>query len=70
MAVPTPGTHVQKNLQTSPVVGLIVTHVFSGAGTFSWEPYLERTVGGGSPEEWWIDYEFGTPASAPVRTKL
>ena len=26
--------------------------------TFSWEPYLERSIGHGQDYSWWIDYEF------------
>ena len=41
--------------------------IWGNRQTFSWEPYLQRTVPRGSSEEWTIEYEFPTPAT---RTKL
>jgi len=32
--------------------------IWGNGATFSWEPYLERTVAGGQRFSWWIDYNF------------
>ena len=32
--------------------------IWGNPNTFSWEPFLERTVGMGQSSTWWIDYEF------------
>ena len=32
--------------------------IWGNPNTFSWEPFLERTVGMGQSLTWWIDYEF------------
>lgn len=32
--------------------------IWGNGQTFSWEPYLERTLGSGQQCDWWIDYEF------------
>ena len=32
--------------------------IWGNPNTFSWEPFLERTIGGGQMLVWWIDYEF------------
>jgi hypothetical protein len=54
-------------LQKHPKLGLaaatcsyIPTYfpIWGNPHTFSWEPFLERTVGGGQEASWWIDYEF------------
>jgi hypothetical protein len=54
-------------LQKHPVVGLVAglcsyvptyVPIWGNANTFSWEPYLERTVAPGQTAEWWIDYDF------------
>lgn len=68
-------------LQRHPALGLLAATVsycpsyfpiWGNGRTFSWEPYLERTVPAGSEEEWSVDYEFPPPpASAPAaRSKL
>lgn len=53
--------------QKHPVIGLAVgtcsyvptwMPIWGNANTFSWEPYLERTVGPEQTVEWWIDYDF------------
>jgi hypothetical protein len=54
-------------LQRHPVIGLAVGTcsyvpaffpIWGNARTFSWEPFLERTVAAGQAFEWWIDYDF------------
>jgi len=54
-------------LQRHPKLGLVAATcsytpayfpIWGNARTFSWEPYLERTVGPGQELAWWIDYEF------------
>jgi hypothetical protein len=54
-------------LQRHPVVGLAAGTcsyapaffpIWGNANTFSWEPFLERTVAAGHSLEWWIDYDF------------
>lgn len=54
-------------LQRHPKLGLVGASasyvpdyfpVWGNAQTFSWEPFLERTVGPGQALEWWIDYSF------------
>jgi hypothetical protein len=67
-------------LHRHPFLGLVAAKcsftpsyfpIWGNDRTFSWEPYLERTVPGGSCEEWTIEYEFPTPACTPgTRTKL
>ena len=32
--------------------------IWGNAATFSWEPFLERTVFSGQSYRWWIDYSF------------
>lgn len=32
--------------------------IWGNHNTFSWEPFLERSVGAGRSYTWWIDYEF------------
>lgn len=32
--------------------------IWGNPNTFSWEPFLERSVGAGKSYTWWIDYEF------------
>ena len=44
--------------------------IWSNEITFSWEPYLERTVAPGQVEQWSIDYDFAAPAEVATRTKL
>jgi hypothetical protein len=59
----TPLTVVQKH----PVLGLVAATcsyvptfmpIWGNANTFSWEPFLERTVAMGQAADWWIDYDF------------
>jgi hypothetical protein len=54
-------------LQKHPILGLIAATcsyapdffpIWGNQHTFSWEPYLERTVGAGQTLSWWIDYDF------------
>lgn len=54
-------------LQRHPLLGLAAAvcsytptyfPIWGNPNTFSWEPFLERTVGMGQSLEWWIDYEF------------
>jgi hypothetical protein len=54
-------------LQRHPVLGLAAAvcsyapdyfPIWGNPNTFSWEPFLERTIGMGQALEWWIDYEF------------
>jgi hypothetical protein len=32
--------------------------IWGNQHTFSWEPYLEKTIAPGGSESWWIDYDF------------
>ena len=54
-------------LQRHPILGLAAAicsyaptyfPIWGNPNTFSWEPFLERTVGMGQSVTWWIDYEF------------
>jgi hypothetical protein len=54
-------------LQKHPLLGLVAATcsyipdyfpIWGNPRTFSWEPFLERTVGPGQELAWWIDYEF------------
>ncbi len=54
-------------LQRHPSLGLIAATcsyapgffpIWGNPHTFSWEPYLERTIAGGQELTWWIDYDF------------
>ncbi len=54
-------------LQRHPLLGLVAATcsyvpsffpIWGNPNTFSWEPYLERTIGAGQELEWWIDYDF------------
>jgi hypothetical protein len=54
-------------LQRHPVLGMVAAScsyvpaffpIWGNPNTFSWEPFLERTVAGGHAYEWWIDYDF------------
>lgn len=54
-------------LQKHPVVGLVAATcsyipnffpIWGNANTFSWEPFLERTLAPGQETSWFIDYEF------------
>jgi hypothetical protein len=54
-------------LQKHPVLGLVagtcsyipgLLPVWGNHATFSWEPYLERTIGPGQVADWWVDYDF------------
>jgi hypothetical protein len=54
-------------LQKHPLLGLIAATcsyipsyfpIWGNPQTFSWEPFLERTVGAGQELAWWIDYDF------------
>ncbi len=54
-------------LQRHPVLGMAAAvcsytptyfPIWGNPNTFSWEPFLERTVGMGQSLIWWIDYEF------------
>jgi hypothetical protein len=54
-------------LQRHPVLGLAAAicsyaptyfPIWGNPNTFSWEPFLERTIGMGQSLTWWIDYEF------------
>lgn len=62
--------HAQSNLiilQKHPQLGLVAATcsyvpdffpIWGNQYTFSWEPYLERTIAAGQALTWWIDYEF------------
>ena len=54
-------------LQKHPLLGLVAATcsyipsyfpIWGNPQTFSWEPFLERTIGAGQEFSWWIDYEF------------
>jgi hypothetical protein len=54
-------------MQKHPKLGLVAATcsyapaffpIWGNPRTFSWEPYLERTIGAGQEYAWWIDYEF------------
>jgi hypothetical protein len=54
-------------LQRHPLLGMVSATcsyvpdffpIWGNAATFSWEPFLERTVAPGQTFEWWIDYSF------------
>ncbi|MGY8827138.1 MAG: hypothetical protein ACKVJG_25010 [Candidatus Latescibacterota bacterium] len=54
-------------MQKHPVVGLVAAScsyipnffpIWGNANTFSWEPFLERTLVPGQETDWFIDYEF------------
>jgi hypothetical protein len=54
-------------LQKHPKLGLVAAvcsyapdyfPIWGNPRTFSWEPFLERTIGHGQEFSWWIDYEF------------
>jgi hypothetical protein len=54
-------------LQRHPSLGLVGAAcsyvpdyfpIWGNERTFSWEPFLERTVGPGRALDWWIDYSF------------
>jgi hypothetical protein len=54
-------------LQKHPKLGLVAATfsyvpdffpIWGNTNTFSWEPFLERTVAPGQTLSWWIDYEF------------
>ncbi|MCC6167838.1 MAG: hypothetical protein IT329_11475 [Caldilineaceae bacterium] len=54
-------------LQKHPKLGLVAATcsyapdyfpIWGNPRTFSWEPFLERTVGSDQEMAWWIDYEF------------
>jgi hypothetical protein len=54
-------------LQRHPLLGLAAAvcsyaptyfPIWGNPNTFSWEPFLEQTVGMGQSLTWWIDYEF------------
>jgi hypothetical protein len=54
-------------IQKHPKLGLVAATcsyapdyfpIWGNPITFSWEPYLERTIGYGQDYSWWIDYEF------------
>jgi hypothetical protein len=54
-------------LQRHPTLGLVTATcsyvpdyfpIWGNAATFSWEPFLERTVFSGQSYSWWIDYSF------------
>jgi len=54
-------------IQLHPLLGQVSAHcsyipdffsIWGNGATFSWEPYLERTVAGGQSFSWWIDYQF------------
>jgi len=54
-------------LQKHPSLGLVAATcsyipsffpIWGNRQTFSWEPYLERTIGAGQETTWWIDYDF------------
>jgi hypothetical protein len=54
-------------LQKHPVLGLVGATcsyvpsffpIWGNPNTFSWEPFLERTIAPKQETTWWIDYEF------------
>jgi len=54
-------------IQKHPQLGLVAATtsytpdffpIWGNANTFSWEPYLERSLAPGQSAKWWIDYEF------------
>ncbi|HJZ48234.1 MAG TPA: hypothetical protein VKE41_13740, partial [Roseiflexaceae bacterium] len=54
-------------LQKHPLLGMVVAicsyipsyfPIWGNSRTFSWEPFLERTIGAGQAFSWWIDYVF------------
>lgn len=54
-------------MQKHPKLGLVAATcsyapdyfpIWGNPRTFSWEPYLERSIGYGQNYSWWIDYEF------------
>ena len=54
-------------LQKHPLLGLVAATcsyipsyfpIWGNPQTFSWEPFLERTIGARQECGWWIDYEF------------
>jgi hypothetical protein len=54
-------------LQKHPALGLVAAMcsyvpdffpIWGNQHTFSWEPFLERTLAAGHELSWWIDYEF------------
>lgn len=54
-------------LQKHPLLGLVAATcsyapglfpIWGNAHTFSWEPFLERSVAPGQSLTWWIDYDF------------
>ena len=54
-------------LQKHPTLGLVSATcsyvpsffpIWGNANTFSWEPFLERTIAPKQDTAWWIDYEF------------
>ena len=54
-------------LQKHPLLGLVAATcsyipsyfpIWGNPQTFSWEPFLERTIGAGQEFGWWIDYDF------------
>lgn len=54
-------------IQRHPKLGLVTATcsyvpdlfpIWGNARTFSWEPFLERTVAPGQSLSWWIDYDF------------
>ena len=54
-------------LQKHPLLGLVAGScsyapsfmpIWGNTRTFSWEPFLERTVWAGQETNWWIDYHF------------
>eukprot|EP01045_Picozoa_sp_COSAG04_P020844 COSAG04_NODE_2182_length_4606_cov_3.538052_1_plen_366_part_00 len=56
-----------------PLVGMVASQcsycpsllpIWGNAVTYSWEPYLDRTLSAGQRAEWWIEYEFGDPPTA------
>jgi hypothetical protein len=60
-------THNLVVFQKHPKLGLVAGTcsyapdyfpIWGNPRTFSWEPYLEHTVGHGQEFSWWIDYEF------------
>jgi hypothetical protein len=54
-------------LQRHPTLGMVSAAcsyvpdffpIWGNPLTFSWEPFLERTVASGQTLTWWIDYTF------------
>jgi len=54
-------------LQKHPLLGLVAATcsyipsyfaIWGNGQTFSWEPFLERTLASGQETTWWIDYDF------------